>query len=357
MMDIRHTDSQIVEDQDTWNELVIMGQEDQPHLAEQDAQDHKALVPTGTERRHLLVSFAVEEFEVPPSVCIEEMSLFPEWHLPLKLTGVLMALTFLYTFMRDVLQPFVSQGRSDFYKVPILVVNKTLPWTAISLLALVYLPGVLAGLLQLQRGTKYRPFPVWLERWMSMRKQLGLLAFFLAVLHSIYSLCYPMRRSYRYKLLNWAFQQVQRNQEDSWIADDVWRMEVYVSLGITGLGLLALLAITSLPSVTDTLNWREFVWMQRSLGYVALVVCTAHALVYGWRKWVEPKHFVWYTPPSFILASLLPATVLLIKAVLLLPCLNRRLEQIHRGWVRPCPLKERQVLGKDSLTDGAPKTL
>jgi hypothetical protein len=99
-----------------------------------------------------LVSFALEEFEFPSSVCLEEMPLFPQWHLPLKLMAILMALTFLYTFTRDVLQPFVSQSRSDFYKIPILVMNKTLPWTAISLLALVYLPGLLAALLQLHRG-------------------------------------------------------------------------------------------------------------------------------------------------------------------------------------------------------------
>ncbi|KAJ8010410.1 hypothetical protein DPEC_G00074790 [Dallia pectoralis] len=348
MMDIRQTDSQIVEDQDALNEMVMMDHEDRRQRADKNAEDLDVPMLTGAECRHLLVNFAVEEFEVPTGICLEEMPLFTQWHLPLKLTAILMLLTLLYTFMRDVLQPFVAQGSSDFYKIPIMVVNKTLPWTAITLLALVYLPGVLAVLLQLQRGTKYKPFPLWLERWMSMRKQLGLLAFFLGVLHAIYSLCYPMRRSYRYKLLNWAYQQVQRNQEDSWVVDDVWRMEMYVSLGIMGIGLLALLAVSSLPSVADTLNWREFVWMQRILGYVALLLCTAHALVYGWRKWVEAKRYVWYTPPSFILASLLPATVLLVKALLLLPCLNRRLEQIHRGWERPCPQKERQVSGEDS---------
>ncbi|XP_055737335.1 STEAP family member 1B-like isoform X3 [Salvelinus fontinalis] len=353
-MEKRQADSQntMVEDQDTWHELAIMDPVDKPHLVHKDSEDQEALLLNGAkhpEHRPLLVSFALEEFEFPSSVCLEEMPLFPQWHLPLKLMAILMALTFLYTFLRDVLQPFVSQSRSDFYKIPILVMNKTLPWTAISLLALVYLPGLLAALLQLYRGTKYSSFPGWLERWMSMRKQLGLLAFFLAALHAIYSLCYPMRRSYRYKLLNWAYQQVQQNQEDSWVADDVWRMEIYVSLGIMGLGLLALLAISSLPSISDTLNWREFTWMQRSLGYAALVLCTAHALVYGWRKWVEPKHYVWYTPPSFILASLLPATVLLVKAVLLLPCLDRRLGQIRRGWESPRPLRGRGVTEKDSL--------
>jgi len=38
-------------------------------------------------------------------------------------------------------------------KVPVLVMNKALPWTSITLLALVYLPGLLAAMLQLHRGT------------------------------------------------------------------------------------------------------------------------------------------------------------------------------------------------------------
>lgn len=276
-----------------------------------------------------------EEFDITSSGCREQLPLFPQWVLPLRITGGLMTLTFLYTLLRDVLHPLVTQSRSDFYKVPILVMNKTLPWSSVTLLALVYVPGLLAAMLQLYRGTKYSRFPGWLERWMSMRKQLGLLSFYLACLHALFSLCYPMRRSYRYKLLNWAYQQVKDNREDSWVTEDVWRMEVYVSLGIMGLGLLALLAISSLPSVSDALTWREFTFVQRSLGYCALLLVCAHALVFGWRKWVEPKQFVWYTPPSFILASLLPLTTLLVKAVMTLPCLARRLKRIRRGCESP----------------------
>ncbi|XP_072535790.1 STEAP family member 1B-like [Salminus brasiliensis] len=302
-------------------------------LTQKEPEEREML--SGLSQRPLLSAFAMEEFEFPDSVRLQDMPLFPKWQLPLKLMAVLMAVAFVYTFLRDVLQPYVSHSKSDFYKIPILVLNKVLPWTSITLLALIYLPGILAALLQLYRGTKYSRFPVWLENWMSVRKQLGLLAFLLACLHAIYSLSYPMRRSYRYKLLNWAYQQVQQKKENAWVEDDVWRMEIYISLGILGLGILALVAISSLPSVSDTLNWREFQCIQRTLGYTALFLCTAHALVYGWRKWVEQKQYVCYTPPSFILASFLPAMVLLTKAVLATPCLNRRLDRIRHGWERP----------------------
>lgn len=86
----------------------------------------------------------------------------------------------------------------------------------------------------------------------------------------------------------------------------------------------------------ESTDWSAvFCLPQRTLGYSALLLITCHALVYGWRKWAEPKHFLWYTPPSFILASLLPGAVLLAKGVLLLPCVDRKLARIRRGWERP----------------------
>lgn len=137
-----------------------------------------------------------------------KQDLFPKWHLPMKTASVISLLTFIYTSMRDVIYPFITRKENVFYKIPILVINKVLPVTSITLLALVYLPGILAAGFQLYFGTKYKRFPQWLDRWMLSRKQFGLLSFFFATLHACYSLCYPMRRSYRYKLLNWAFQQV-----------------------------------------------------------------------------------------------------------------------------------------------------
>ncbi|KAG7258928.1 hypothetical protein CRUP_033855 [Coryphaenoides rupestris] len=241
--------------------------------------------------------------------------IFPEWRVPLR-SHDRMPPTAICRVMNE-------RTNVALCKVPVLVMNKALPWTSITLLALVYLPGLLAAMLQLHRGTKYPAVSrAWLGGWLLVRKQLGLLSFYLAALHALYSLCYPMRRSYRYKVLNWAYQQwvgqsvgrsVQQNKEDSWLSEDVWRMEIYVSLGILSLGLLAVVAVASLPSVANSLSWREFTWIQ----------------------WADPRQYVWYMPPSFTLACLLPLSVLLGKAALQTPCLGRRLELIRRGWERP----------------------
>uniref|UniRef100_A0A8C0MXZ6 Ferric oxidoreductase domain-containing protein n=2 Tax=Canis lupus familiaris TaxID=9615 RepID=A0A8C0MXZ6_CANLF len=210
---------------------------------------------------HMHQTTHFDEFDCPAELK-HKQELFPMWRWPVKIAAVISSLTFLYTLLREIIHPFVTSHQQYFYKIPILVINKVLPMVSITLLALVYLPGVIAAVVQLHNGTKYKKFPHWLDRWMLTRKQFGLLSFFFAVLHAIYSLSYPMRRSYRYKLLNWAYQQVQQNKEDAWIEHDVWRMEIYVSLGIVTLAILALLAVTSIPSVSDSLTWREFHYIQ-----------------------------------------------------------------------------------------------
>uniref|UniRef100_A0A8C6TZJ3 STEAP family member 2, metalloreductase n=1 Tax=Neogobius melanostomus TaxID=47308 RepID=A0A8C6TZJ3_9GOBI len=124
------------------------------------------------------------------------LRLFPGWRGPVLAAVALSIFFFSYSFVRDVIHPYVKSKQSDFYKIPMEVVNRTLPSVAITLLALLFY------------GTKYRQFPSWLEGWLRSRKQLGLLSFFLAAVHVLYSLCLPMRRSERYLLLNTAYQQV-----------------------------------------------------------------------------------------------------------------------------------------------------
>lgn len=55
-------------------------------------------------------------------------------------------------------------------------------------------------------------------------------------------------------------------------------MEIYLSLGILALGMLSLLAVTSLPSIANSLNWREFNFVQVS--------------EFAWAKWLSeaPLH-------------------------------------------------------------------
>ncbi|KAK2510164.1 hypothetical protein MC885_006031, partial [Smutsia gigantea] len=213
------------------------------------------------------------------------LRLFTLWRGPVVVAISLATFFFLYSFIRDVIHPYVRNQQSDFYKIPIEIVNKTLPIVAITLLSLVYLAGLLAAAYQLYYGTKYRRFPPWLETWLQCRKQLGLLSFFFALVHVAYSLCLPMRRSERYLFLNMAYQ-------------------------------------------------------QSTLGYVALLISTFHVLIYGWKRAFEEEYYRFYTPPNFVLALVLPSIVILGKIILLLPCISRKLKRIKKGWEKSQFLEE-----------------
>lgn len=136
--------------------------------------------------------------------------LFPGWKGPVLAAVALSIFFFAYAFVRDIIHPYVKHKQNDFYKIPMELVNRTVPSVAITLLALVYLAGQLAAAHQLYYGTKYKHFPQWLEEWLQSRKQLGLISFFLSAVHVLYSLCLPLRKSERYLLLNAASQQVSR---------------------------------------------------------------------------------------------------------------------------------------------------
>uniref|UniRef100_G3PQ52 STEAP3 metalloreductase n=2 Tax=Gasterosteus aculeatus aculeatus TaxID=481459 RepID=G3PQ52_GASAC len=255
--------------------------------------------------------------------------LFPSWRIPVICTLSLFAFFYAYNFLRDVLRPYVVAGKNVFYKMPIETVNVTLPAVALVMLSLVYLPGLCAALLQLWWGTKYNRFPGWLDRWLTSRKQMGLCSFWCAALHAVYSLCLPMRKSARFQLLI-AARQVKEGPV--WVEEEVWRMELYVSAGIMALGLLSLLAVTSLPSVANTLNWREFTFIQSTLGYCALSMATLHTLLFGWDRAFDPARYPFLLPPTFVLVLVLPMAVLLGRLALLVPCVARRLRMIRRGW-------------------------
>lgn len=133
--------------------------------------------------------------------------------------------------------------------------------------------------------------------------------------------------------------EVLANKSRLWVEEEVWRMEIYLSLGVLALGALSLLAVTSLPSIANSLNWKEFSFVQSTLGFVALMLATLHTLTYGWTRAFEENHYKFYLPPTFTLTLLLPCVVILAKALFLLPCLSRRLTRIRRGWEKDRAVK------------------
>lgn len=92
---------------------------------------------------------------------------------------------------------------------------------------------------------------------------------------------------------------------------------------------------------TDEVGWSKLLLnhqdhfsflLQSKLGIVSLLLGTIHALIFAWNKWVDIKQFVWYTPPTFMIAVFLPIIVLFCKAILFLPCLRKKILKIRHGW-------------------------
>lgn len=127
------------------------------------------------------------------------LQLFPMWKFPILLSLGLVTFFFFYSLIRDVIYPYVYESKDFSFFIAISIPNRICPIVALILLALVYLPGVLAAIIQLYRGTKYSRFPDWLDKWMLCRKQLGLVALAFAFLHVLYTLVIPIRSFVRWR--------------------------------------------------------------------------------------------------------------------------------------------------------------
>ncbi|CAM4520085.1 metalloreductase STEAP4 isoform X2 [Lepidochelys kempii] len=262
------------------------------------------------------------------------LQLFPMWKFPIYLAIGLSAFFFFYSLIRDVIYPYIYENKDLSFFIAISIPNRVCPIVALILLALVYLPGIIAAILQLHRGTKYSRFPEWLDKWMLCRKQLGLVALVFAFLHVLYTLVIPIRYYVRWRLNVYVISQIKDNRTNPFNNTTGWISDSYLALGILGFFLFILLGITSLPSVSNSVNWREFRFVQSKLGYLTLILCTAHTLVYGGKRFLNPSMYRWYLPAAYMLSLIVPCIVLAVKFVLIFPCIERPLTQIRQGWER-----------------------
>uniref|UniRef100_A0A673BJ18 Metalloreductase STEAP4-like n=1 Tax=Sphaeramia orbicularis TaxID=375764 RepID=A0A673BJ18_9TELE len=260
------------------------------------------------------------------------LQLFPQWRLPLCVALGLTAFFYFYLLIRDVLYAYFEDGKDISFRIMVSLANKVFPIVSLIMLSLCYLPGVIAAFIQLYRGTKYSRFPDWLDRWMLCRKQIGLIALGFALLHAIYTFIIPIRYAVRHKLIS----RMKNNKTTPFNFDntEAWATDSFYVLGILGFFLYVLLGLTSLPSVGGSLSWREFNFVQSKLGHLTLTICTAHGYIYGWNKFLRPSTYKWYTPPGYMLCLVVPSIVLVLKMLLLLPCVDNTLTRIRQGWER-----------------------
>ncbi|CAL8290925.1 unnamed protein product [Merluccius merluccius] len=279
------------------------------------------------------------------------LQLFPQWRLPLCLATGLTAFFFFYLLTRDVIYAYVEKDKDISFRIMVSLANKVFPIVSLIMLSLCYLPGVLAAFIQLYSGTKYSRFPDWLDCWMLCRKQLGLLALGFAFLHAIYTFIIPIGYAFRHKLISQVVDEMKDNKTTPFGFDNTkaWATDSFLVLGVLGFFLYVLLGLTSLPSVGGSLSWREFTFVQSKLGHLTLLICTAHGYIYGWNKFLCPSTYKWWTPPGYMLCLVVPSVVLVLKLLILLPCVDRSLGRIRQGWERTGPEEGRVSIRATSL--------
>ena len=77
--------------------------------------------------------------------------------------------------------------------------------------------------------------------------------------------------------------------------------------------LSVLLGITSLPSVTAALSWKEFAFIQSKLGWACLIFAVMHDLFYGWPY---INGFSCYVPPTFQVILIVTDLILISTSIL-----------------------------------------
>ena len=262
------------------------------------------------------------------------LSLFPNWKKPFLISVLLWVFLYFLTFARyhfcfNNTLGWFSRGLDNMF---VKYINKTCDNHALILLVACYLPGVLAAYLQLFRGTKYSQFPNWLDDWLKMRKQFGVFMLFSASMHACF-----------YLLL---FEPWFGKVKIPTIEDDHWNWEKVQSVltpakshGIQlnmllGAGIIAyftamVLGVTSLPSVSLSLSWKEFRLIQSFLGWLCLLLSTAHCVLTGWARLIMFKDCIFLSSQQVPL--ILPAITILLKLPLLIPFVDKRLTQIRQG--------------------------
>ena len=259
------------------------------------------------------------------------LRLFPEWRGPIGFATGMFNVWLLFLIYKYYIAKDVYAWEQIFVKVS----NKAICMTGITVLAVTYLASTFAAGFQIYYGTKHIKFPRWLDKWMRDRKQLGVVGFLLIVVHVIMSILI-MSPTYLRSWYHDASITIPHNLTEpvkfpmvTWMT---WKGEAACLTGILSFIAFCLIAMSTLPSVSASLNWREWRFIQSRLGHVALFLAVVHVIVMGAPGWIKKPTEIFMS--ITFLSSILPWITLLSKFCLCLPCINRYVKRIRKGWER-----------------------
>ena len=260
----------------------------------------------------------------------QALQLFPEWRTAFWITWALLIFQIVYLHGRYLATHDPKEVISSmFLKFP----NRITGWMVLWLLGVVFLAGCIAAFLQLIRGTKYSAFPKWLDMWMKARKQLGLFALLFVGIHACLSCILLAGEYYSGMSKTEKLPGVERKLYYRY----KWNAELSLLFATLSTALLSILGITSLPTVNQSMSWREWDFIQSKLGYLSMLFGFVHILFYVYKKYTPAKFAkIWKggIPHHTFLMLLLPFIVLMMKLLLMLPGVHGTLMKIRNGWER-----------------------
>ena len=255
------------------------------------------------------------------------LALFPDWHAAFWITLAMLLFQIVYLHGRYLLfkDDPSNLKKYIFMKYP----NRIMGWMTLWLLSIVFLPGCIAGFLQLVNGTKYIEFPKKLDTWMRSRKQLGLFALLFACMHMCLS-CIALAGEYYGGMSQVS---VIKGTKQLMYQKYRWNAELSLLFATLSTALIVILGITSLPTVNQSMSWREWDFVQSILGYVSMIFGFLHIVFYVYKSYRFPYEWVIkHLPHHTFLQLLLPTIVMALKLILMLPGVRGKLQKIRAGY-------------------------
>mmetsp|Transcript_40565 Transcript_40565/g.75198 ORF Transcript_40565/g.75198 Transcript_40565/m.75198 type:complete len:549 (-) Transcript_40565:3-1649(-) len=264
-------------------------------------------------------------------IAVHQENLGSEW----VSSAWVLLIIFIFSEIYSLLRYNVYKGY-DWIHLPIQMTNKAICWTAIYGFALTLLPGTLMNLRNAFGRDKLQDVGQYMKWALDIRKHLGLLSFFLLVIHVVMSLL----------IFNPAYYGKFYMDPKAAVSKLNLKGELSMFFGIVGFSVYCVTAICSLPSVGMEMNKRQWGFAFGPTVWFALCCGTAHVLTMGVKGWTKQDKWPGGMPPITLTSTLLPMLVIAVKVFQLIVALPPFLGSTG---------KSTAAAGKSSFLDGTMK--
>ncbi len=196
-----------------------------------------------------------------------------DWLYPSIISVSFLTFNFIWIAMNNFIFPISFEQKTlKQYLVELSIlrhINEILGFSSLQLLAWVYFGSIIASVYQLKNGTKYKPFPRFLDILLKQRKQYGLWAFLFATLHALLTL-YMANHEY-----------LNLGPNNKMIVKIFGQLTI--ALGSIAYILFIFAALGSISSLTNMLNWKRWHFVQTKIGISCLFIGTVH----NWWNFVK----------------------------------------------------------------------